>query len=160
MNEYGRNSRLRRGQPPRRYKPLQAQTGLQASGTRNFPAGPAGLTRRTALRPVSAKQAAENRERSKIVHATFGNGQERPLCSVWQARLTIALPPLDACTRWADDANEIKRRSQGGSITDPANINTPCRPCHDVLTFTPRSQLDWAVKLGLIEDRKWNGDAA
>lgn len=105
------------------------------------------------LRPVSARRAAENRERRAMVAALF---PERPLCEVREARATVGLPPLPGCTTWADDVNEIVRRSQGGSITDPANVNTPCRPCHDVLTFTPRSELGWALSLGLIADSRWS----
>jgi hypothetical protein len=103
--------------------------------------------RRTPLRRTSAKRDAANRQRRAVLAEAY---PERPYCTVWIARMVAGLPPLPGCTRWGDDANEIVRRSQGGSITDLANINTPCRPCHDVITFTPRSQLQWARDLGLI----------
>lgn len=112
------------------------------------------LRRRGRLRPVSAKRAAENRERRAVI-AGLHPEQEPPLCTVREARAAAGLLPLPGCMTWAGDANEILRRSQGGSITDPANINFPCRPCHDVLTFTPRSQLGWALDLGLIIDSRW-----
>jgi hypothetical protein len=32
------------------------------------------------------------------------------------------------------DVHEVLARSQGGSITDPANCLGVCRPCHDFIT--------------------------
>lgn len=115
------------------------------------------LKRKTALvstsrlRPVSAKRAQANAARRVMVAERW---PERPLCDVREARATIGWAPLAGCTVWADDVNEVLRRSQGGSITDPANTNTPCRYCHGVLTFTPRSELGWAFELGLIRESR------
>jgi len=131
------NSTLRPGKPPQRRKGL---TG-------------AGLSRTARLRPVSARRAAENRDRAAMAAALFPGalgGQERPLCGVWQARLTIGLPPLPGCTRWGDDLHEPLSRARGGGIADPGNATVPCRPCHDVLTFTPESELGWAYCLDLL----------
>ena len=141
------NSTLRPGGPLKRTKGLAAGTGLSRT---------AGLTTRTPISPVSAKRAAQNRARAAMVTALY---PERPLCAVWQARLTIGLPPLPGCTRWADDVHEPLSRARGGSITDPGNSAPPCRPCHDVLTFTPESELQWAYALGLLR-HSWGGDAA
>ena len=117
-----------------------------------------GLQARTPIRPVSAKRAAENRARKAMVTALY---PDRPLCAVWQVRLTIGLPPLPDCTRWADDVHEPLSRARGGSIADPGNATAPCRPCHDVLTFTPTSQLVWAYRLGLLRHSgPAGGDAA
>lgn len=151
MNGRAWNSTLRPGKPLGRRTRLQPGTGLARTAglTTRVP-----LERGTPIRPVSTRRAAENRVRAAVLAPLRA---EPVLCSVWQARLIIGLPPLDVCTRWGDDANEILRRSQGGSITDLANINTPCRPCHDVLTFTPRSELAWARDLGLIR-HSWPED--
>lgn len=149
MNRRAWNSTL-----PQRSKPLEARTP-QGRGT--------GLTQRstlsrsTGLRPVGARRAAENRARSAAAAVLR---QEQPLCEVWQLRLTIGLPPLPGCARWADDWHEALSRARGGSITDPQNRRLPCRPCHDHLTITPESELGWARQLGLITGRKWGGEAA
>ena len=105
------------------------------------PGGP--LKRSKGLRAVSAKRARENRERRAMV-ATLSGG-ERPLCAVWEA-----IQP-EWCTRWADDAHEPLSRARGGSITDPENCAPLCRPCHDVITFRPESEIGWALRLGLIK---------
>lgn len=129
---------------PRGDKPLGRNAGLQrtASLTAGTP-----LERTSGIRPVSEKRAAANKRRRAMVARLY---PERPLCAVWQARLTIGLPPLPDCTRWADDVHEPLSRARGGSITDEENSSAPCRPCHDVLTFTPESELGWAYELDLL----------
>jgi hypothetical protein len=54
------------------------------------------------------------------------------------------------CRGWADDIHEPLTRGRGGSITDEANQVPGCRPCHDVLTFAPESELGWAYDRGLL----------
>ena len=71
-------------------------------------------------------------------------GGERPLCAAW-----LAVQP-EWCTRWADDAHEPLSRARLGSITDPANCRFLCRACHDVITFRPESELQWAYDAGLL----------
>ncbi len=130
---------MKRGGPLARRTPLKAAAGLARTGR---------------LRPVSAKRAQVNAGRRVMVAERW---PVRPLCDVREARATVGLPPLAGCTVWADDVNEILRRSQGGSITDPDNTNAPCRYCHGVLTFTPRSGLAWAFALGLVRESRNRG---
>lgn len=101
------------------------------------------IERRARLRPVSAAQAAENRLRRKIVSQLFG---EQPVCA----------GPCGG--NWADDVHEPLTRTRGGSITDPANMVPLCRPCHDLVTFAPESELGWAYDAGLLR-HSWDGAA-
>lgn len=100
------------------------------------------LARTGRLRAVSVKRQRENRERRAMVAAMTGG--ERPLCAAW-----LAVQP-EWCTRWADDAHEPLSRARLGSITDPANCRFLCRACHDVITFRPESELQWAYDAGLL----------
>jgi hypothetical protein len=123
----GRGKSLQPGGPLARTAGLASVTPLQRSGP---------------LKPVSGKRRAENAERRTMIAGLTGG--ERPLCAVWELRQP------DWCTRWADDAHEPLTRARLGSITDPGNVRFVCRPCHDVLTFTPESQLGWAYAAGLL----------
>jgi hypothetical protein len=100
------------------------------------------LQRHKRIRRVSAKRAAENRQRRAMVDDLFKG--EQPLCVVWVARQP------DWCTAWADDLHEPLTRARGGSITDPDNAVPLCRACHDLITFKPESELEWAYDLGLL----------
>ena len=79
---------------------------------------------------------------------------ERPLCVVYvlfqQDPDAIPAEVISQCGRWADDVHEPLSRGRGGSITDRENAEVPCRPCHDEITFTPESELDWAYACGLL----------
>jgi hypothetical protein len=108
-----------------------------------------GIARRSLLRQVSAKRAAENRQRRKMVTRMFPDGQ--PPCFVpW-------------CGDGADDLHEPLTRARGGSITDPENALPLCRTHHDMITFRPESELEWAYEMGLLI-HSWDapkaGDAA
>lgn len=95
-----------------------------------------GIARGFSLRQVSVKRAAENRQRRKMITRMFPDGQ--PPCAVpW-------------CGDWADDLHEPLTRARGGSITDPGNAVPLCRTHHDVITFRPESELQWAYDLGLL----------
>lgn len=100
------------------------------------------LRRTTQLRPVSDQRRAENRQRRAMVADLTGG--ERPLCAVW-----VLLQP-EWCARWADDAHEPLSRARLGSIVDPENCRFVCRPCHDVITFRPESEIPWAYLHGLL----------
>lgn len=76
------------------------------------------LQRRTPVRKVSRKRAAENRERARVIAALW---PERPRCAC-------------GCGRLADDVHEILSRARGGSITDGANMAPLARVCHDRAT--------------------------
>lgn len=131
---WGRSAPLGRGKPLHRTAGLASTTPLQ-------PGGP--LRRNARLRPVSDRRRAENAERRAMIAVLTGG--ERPLCDVW------LLIQMEWCARWADDAHEPLSRARGGAITDPGNVLFPCRPCHDVLTFRPESEIPWAYQLGLLK---------
>lgn len=130
-----------------RRTPLRARTGLQRGGLRD---------RTGRLRTVSAKRAAENRERRAMVTALW---PERPLCVVYELSQVhsgvVPVEVLDGCGRWADDVHETLSRARGGSITDPRIAVPPCRSCHTAITPGPL----WAQRLGLVR-HSWGGDAA
>jgi hypothetical protein len=131
---------MRQTPMPGRSKPMPRGKALERRTP--MPRGDAQLARVTQIRPVSKKREAENRERRKVVKATFS---EHPVCAVpW-------------CGRLADDVHEPLMRSRGGSIVDPANMAPLCRPCHDGITDT---QPDWAYNLGLLAHSWDGGDAA
>jgi hypothetical protein len=60
------------------------------------------------------------------------------------------------CLHFADDIHESLTRARGGSITDAKIMHPLCRGCHDVITFTPESELGWAYDLGLLA-HSWSG---
>jgi hypothetical protein len=140
-----------------RDKPLNRRMGLARGGPikrrtqlgRVVPLerGDGGLARRAGLqrggpvRPVSDRRRAENRRRRAMADELFG---ETPMCTAW-----LAIQP-EWCGRWADDLHEPLSRARLGSITDPENAAPLCRPCHDLVTFRPESELGWAFRLGLI----------
>jgi hypothetical protein len=117
-------------------KPLQRRASLVST---------ARLERRTPLPQVSKKRAAQIRRRKAVIAATW---PERPLCSV----------PL--CCNWADDIHEPLTRARGGVIDQAQNMAPLCRPCHDVITFTPESELEWAYSAGLLRHSWPGGEAA
>jgi hypothetical protein len=106
--------------------------------------GDAELSRLAPLRAVSARRAAENRLRRKMVRELFPDG--RPQCS------------RPGCPRLADDMHEPLSRARGGSITDRANARALCRACHDEITFRPESELGWAYECRLLI-HSWDGAA-
>ena len=139
---------MNRSTPLRRYKPLEARTGLRAGAGLARPAGTAlgrsgGLLARTPIRQVSKKRAKEITERRAMLAAKYPG---RPMCEV------------PYCNRWADDAHEPLTRARGGSITDPGNVVAICRPHHDEVTF---KEPEWAYELGFLK-HSWpdGGEAA
>lgn len=129
---------MKRGKRLARRTRLTATKGLQRRAGLTTTTG---LARVTPLQSVSARRRAENRERSKVAHATFGDA---PLCAV------------PGCGRLADDVHEPLTRARGGSITDPSNMVPLCRACHGVVQLGPQ----WAYDLGLMAHSWDGGDAA
>ncbi len=154
-------SGLSRNTPmPPRTAPLQARTPLERSA--GLP-GSWGPQRRVPLRQVSERRRAENRQRRKMIGELY---PERPLCCVYElSQVQPGLVPekvLARCGRWADDVHEPLSRARRGSIVDPGNMTSPCRPCHSALTFTPESELGWAYAADLLRhswDRPEGGAA-
>jgi hypothetical protein len=127
-----------------RYEGLKPGEGLGRGAALT---GGGQLARRGRIRPVSDKRRAKNRERRAMVERLYGD--ERPRCSVpW-------------CPNLADDLHEPHSRAQGGDIADEENQVPLCRTCHDLITFRPRSELQWAFDLGLrVDGWAGRGDAA
>jgi 5-methylcytosine-specific restriction endonuclease McrA len=98
------------------------------------------------MRSRSKKKQREYVERRKLVKRML---EERPYC--------------EACPVFAEhdgagsyvrngsvDIHELKRRSQGGSITDESNCMAVCRRCHQRIGDRPQL----AVDLGLAK-KSW-----
>lgn len=97
--------------------------------------------RRTRIKPMSDKRRAENRERRKVLHAAYGTHPPCALCEPLQAHGITT-----GCNGWADDADEILRRSAGGSITDVSNVRPVGRECHRWITTHPREAREWGLE--------------
>lgn len=100
--------------------------------------------KRTRIRPVSKRREAENRQRRQAVHDQWGEHPRCALCEPLQAHGIHT-----GCNGWADDADEITRRSAGGSITDVSNIRPVGRKCHMWIGANPRLAREW----GLVRSR-------
>ena len=93
-------------------------------------------TPREKLKPMSEKRAAKQGGRRKCIASV------RERCG---GRCEAKL--LNVCTGEMRDTHEILARSQGGSITDPANCLGVCRPCHDWIG----SNMNAARRIGLAK---------
>lgn len=132
--------------------PLRARTALKspAPWSRSVPllraAGSAetvknAATERKPIRRVSAKRAAENRERAAMADRLWPDRREGTvMCGCGRPE----------CNRRAADLHELLSRARGGSIVDEANVRPLSRHCHDLITFSPESELEWAYSLGLL----------
>lgn len=99
------------------------------------------LRRTGRLRPRSKKTAKVYCEqRVPLVKAVL---TEHPICEVpW-------------CTEPSTDPHEVLRRSQGGSITDRANVRAVCNPHNELFAgLAPQ----WAYDLGFVRKR-WQEEA-
>ncbi len=125
---------MKRSPMPQRTQPIRRVVSMRPS---------ADDRRRGWLRAVSVKRQTVNRERRKVIETLLA--ERGPVC---EAR-------LDGCDGWAVDCHELLRRSQGGSLTDPANLLLLCRTHHDWITTHPAE----AVALGLSR-WSWQRDDA
>lgn len=102
------------------------------------------LKRKTQLRQVSEKRRIENadRERTRRIVAKRSGG----LCEGRALIATVDPVAASACKKRAVDLHEKRKRSRGGSITDPANILHLCRSCHE---FTEREPAA-ATRAGML----------
>jgi hypothetical protein len=103
--------------------------------------------RQKPIKPVSLKQARQNRERAAMADRLYPDRREGTvMCAVpW-------------CPRLADDLHEPLTRARGGSITDEDNQTPTCRQHNDELTLEP----EWGYRLGFLK-HSWDedgGDAA
>ncbi len=114
---------MKRSPMPQRTQPIRRVVSMRPSND---------ARRRGWLRAASAKRQAVMQERRKVIEALLA--ERGPGC---EARLV-------GCDGRAVDCHEVLRRSQGGSLTDPANLLLLCRPCHSFLTEHPQM----AVELG------------
>jgi hypothetical protein len=96
------------------------------------------MLRRTPLRPVSPRRRAAEPARRRCIAAVRKRSQ-----GFCEGRVA------GVCTGTATDVHEILLRSQGGSVTDPANCLDLCRACHSYAHAHPAI----ACELGLIQRR-------
>jgi len=97
--------------------------------------------KRTRIKPISDKRRRENRERRANLHAAYGSNPRCQLCEPLRAHGIET-----GCNGWADDGDEILRRSAGGSITDPANVRPVGRACHNWATTHPEEMREWGLE--------------
>lgn len=71
--------------------------------------------KRTPLRPVSKRRAAQNRTRSRLRAEMVGKPCEAQ---------------IEGCAYTGTEHHEPGKRSQGADPTDPAQMIWVCRPCH------------------------------
>jgi hypothetical protein len=114
-------------------------TGREFSGP--FPKQGMPSKRRKRLKPVSDRRRAENVERRENVMAAFGRYPDCALCAPLAAHGIRT-----GCNGKADDADEVLRRSAGGSITDVGNIRPVGRRCHTWLTEHPEEAREWGLE--------------
>ena len=133
----------------KRSKALTRTAGLTRTG--RITASRAGkipaagrLASRQPINPVSDRRRAENRERKAMADRRWPDRREGTVMCY-----------IPGCPLPASDLNEILPRGRGGSITDEENCVPLCRPHHDVITFTPDSELEWAYSLG-IKKHSWD----
>jgi hypothetical protein len=107
-----------------------------------FPKQGLPAKRRKGLKPVSDKRRAENIERREAVVAAFGQYPDCALCGPLAAHGVRT-----GCNGKADDADELLRRSAGGSITDVANIRPVGRRCHDWIGANVALAREWGLEL-------------
>jgi len=106
---------------------IQRRTELKRTEFRTRSA----LPRVMHLQGRSAKSAAEDRERGRVLRSLF---PEPVVCAVPE------------CMQVATDPHEPLTRARGGSITDPDNILGICRHHHSEIHAEPA----WAYELGLL----------
>lgn len=80
--------------------------------------------RKSPIRPVSKRRAAQNRERRKIAQEYRDAAEGGVVLCVM-------------CGRPARDLDEKLSRARGGSPTDRANIQPLCAICHHLKTVNP-----------------------
>ena len=105
--------------------------------------------KRTPIRKMSAKRRRENAERRRVLHETFGQFPPCMLCGPLRA-----FGVETGCDGRATDADEVLRRSAGGSITDVDNVRPVGRLCHRWATEHPREMREWG-----LEGSRYGGEA-
>ena len=95
--------------------------------------------KRTALRPMSRKRAAERQQRAAVREQVFTRDGGCVLAGVLDGTDGPCWGPLDC--------HEILTRGRGGSHLDPDNCTTLCRFHHQVVTENP----EWAHTVGLVK---------
>ena len=97
--------------------------------------------RRSRIKSMSDKRRKQNRERRAVLHAIYGEHPRCALCAPLRSHGIVT-----GCDGWADDADEILRRSAGGSITDPDNVRPVGRECHRWITEHPALAREWGLE--------------
>lgn len=108
------------------------------------------LRRRTPLRrggrlkPRSKKMATLYRaQRIPLIVATL---EQRPWCELGPRIAQVDMAGARDCRGRASTLHELRKRSQGGSIVDPANVLPACAPCNGWVEDNPRL----AAMVGLV----------
>lgn len=111
---------MKRGEPLKRHKPL-------------LPGKPIARAR-SRLNQRSAKTARVYREeRVPLVKEML---DEDPYCEMAR-RIRTVDPTWRSCTLYAIGLHELRKRSQGGSITDRSNVLRTCGPCNSWVEDRP-----------------------
>lgn len=102
--------------------------------------------RRKRIKPVSDKRRAENEQRREAVLAAYGRYPDCQLCAPLAAHGIRT-----GCNGKADDADEVLRRSAGGSITEvivdgEVQIRPVGRRCHRWVTEHPKEAREWGLE--------------
>ncbi|MEM8873640.1 MAG: HNH endonuclease signature motif containing protein [Planctomycetota bacterium] len=92
--------------------------------------GTSQLTRRTKLRPMSAKREAERLIRKAVRVRVLARDKGR-----------CQLRVVGVCTSHAVDVHEVRPRGRGGDYLDPDNCVAACRACHDHVHNNPAESL-------------------
>lgn len=102
------------------------------------------IQRKSQLKRVSDKRRIENaeRERTRRIVTKRSGG----VCEGRALIATVDPVAASACKKRADDMHEKRKRSRGGSITDPSNIAHLCRSCHEWTEAEPAL----ATQVGLL----------
>lgn len=104
--------------------------------------------KRTPLKPISAKRRKLSAARKRCCEIVAERSGGR--CEVHDLYRSGRDVVWDRCDSPAAHVHEIRRRSQGGDITDPKNCLHVCAVCHDKIHRHPL----WAKIHGYLSMRK------
>ena len=116
-----------------RKKPLQPGKPLARGGP---------LKRGKGLKSIGKVKARENLYTGGIRSEYRMN---HPHCEVGLILQSNKVKGWKNCRRYAEGVHERKKRSQGGSLTDPANLMSACNVCNGWVEDNPKE----ARRLGL-----------
>lgn len=99
---------------------------------------------RTPLKPRSDKRAAFMKDhRIPLIKQLAANGHK---CAIGPILARSGVPEASLCTRDIQGIHELRKRSAGGSLTNPVNLLPACNYCNGLIEDMP----DTAHQLGLV----------